>query len=44
MSRDSGRIYEDKAGCASVGSAGDAGFAKVRAILFGNPTSFSKLQ
>ena len=38
------RIYEDKAGFASVGSAGDAGFAKVRAILFGNPTSFSKLQ
>ena len=38
------RIYEDKAGFASVGSAGDAGFAQVHAILFGNPTSFSKLQ
>jgi len=38
------KIYEDRAGFASVGSAGDAGFAKVRAILFGNPTSFSKLQ
>ena len=38
------RIYQDKAGFASVGSAGEAGFAKVRAILFGNPTSFSKLQ
>jgi len=38
------KIYEDKAGFASVGSAGEAGFAKVRAILFGNPTSFSKLQ
>jgi hypothetical protein len=42
--KDKYRIYEDKAGFASVGSAGEAGFAKARAILFGNPTSFSKLQ
>jgi hypothetical protein len=38
------KIYQDKAGFASVGSATDAGLAKVRVIYFSNPTSFSKLQ